>query len=231
MNDCPQCAQPLVQDHDAHGLYRSSSNVPGTADFSLRAAQNCLRRGGERLWQEVQNQQSSAGRPCPECRQPMREVRSTVSGTPMAVDVCPHCTLLWFDTGEFERLPELPPALPTPPEPRLSEKDSERIALAEVEMLAQRQRGDSMYAPPDALWKVIPAIFGFPVEVDEQTTRIFPLATLGLAALIAIISSTVLLAAPAAVQQYCFIPAQWWRYGGFTLLARSSCTVILSTSS
>ncbi len=221
MNNCPQCAQPLVSDHDQYGLFQRCPTCHGRL-ISLAALRKIISAEAvNKLWQEVQNQQSPAGRPCPECGLLLREVRSTIDGTPMAVDVCPCCILLWFDTGEFERLLQIAPPLSaplSPSRPKLSEETSERLAMVQLEMLAARHRLNTRNDPPDSWWKVILALFGFPVEVEDPTTCSFPWATLVLAALIAVIASAVLLKAPAAVQQYGFIPAQWWRYGGLTLI-------------
>lgn len=46
----------------------------------------------------------AAGKPCPECGYAMHEVHATAGALPLTVDICSHCTMVWFDPREYDAL-------------------------------------------------------------------------------------------------------------------------------
>lgn len=61
------------------------------------------------LWQTARHGYSNPGRACPHCQRPMRTVTLPLEGVPIELDVCSKCSIVWFDPGEFERVPSAKP--------------------------------------------------------------------------------------------------------------------------
>jgi Zn-finger nucleic acid-binding protein len=85
-----------------------------------------------RIWRAAQERQGTPSRVCPLCDRRMIEVSSEVGEPPVLVDVCPLCSLIWFDPQEFEKLPALPQE---PREEELPPEAQEALAMAKVEAI------------------------------------------------------------------------------------------------
>jgi len=81
-------------------------------------------------------------------------------------------------------------------------------AASEVDYLAFPQEG----------WKRVLFLAGLPVERKSGGLQRFPWATWGLAAVVTLVSLSAFANLERVVQQYGMIPAQFWRYGGLTVL-------------
>lgn len=57
------------------------------------------------LWQAGLRQSAVGSKACPSCLQPMRLLQQG----PITLDGCLSCQFLWFDAGELQALPEIPP--------------------------------------------------------------------------------------------------------------------------
>ena len=101
-----------------------------------------------------------------------------------------------------------------PEEPEL--RGRETLALYQARRAVEAARRAD--ATPDETWKWLPGVLGMPVELDAPGLSRPPLATWGLSALIALVSLLAFTNLDSAVQEFGFIPAQFWRYGGATLL-------------
>jgi len=166
---------------------------------------------------------------------------------PLTLEVCTRCQMVWFDAQERERIPAKPSpqaaALPGQMDPSLSPQAREAIAAFE---LSQRPSPLTIVDDedgPDANWQYLPAILGLPVEGEVPDLDARPWATWTISALLIIMTLIPFLASsglnattwipPAedgaaqvqplnaldrAVQQWGFIPKEFWRYGGLTLL-------------
>jgi membrane associated rhomboid family serine protease len=146
----------------------------------------------------------------------MKEVHVDVSGSPLALDVCQRCEFMWFDATEFEAMP---PPMPKPRE--LGDIDESklpqemRVKLAEMRVDQMRK---TMPDEPDREWKSIPALFGFPVEMDAAPYARPPWATWLLSAVIVAVSIAAFTRLQYAVDTYGLIPAQAWREKGLTFI-------------
>jgi len=168
-----------------------------------------------RLWATVRKGHGVRGRACPVCGKAMTETSANPDGPGPQLDVCQHCFVVWFDPNEYDDLP----AIPKPEEKQLPAKAREALAMAEVERIAAEARGgDFGRETPDEPWKLIPAMFGLPVEQDVNPLQRLPWATWLLSALVCAVSFWSFTDQKWFVQQFGLLPSDPWRDGGITFL-------------
>jgi membrane associated rhomboid family serine protease/Zn-finger nucleic acid-binding protein len=85
----------------------------------------------------------------------------------LTLDVCKTCQFVWFDAGEFNMLPAVPP-----PPPRLEDEmpqaAREKMAELMAEEIGERGREQAFEEEgPDEWWKQVFAALGLPVEMDH----------------------------------------------------------------
>jgi membrane associated rhomboid family serine protease len=174
------------------------------------------------LWIKACAADAPQSRPCPHCGMRMSQV--TVPGTegPLTLDVCRTDEAVWFDPSEFQDVP-LQPAAPQPAQEDLPESVKEKLALLKLQSLKERS-DDSPDAGPAESWQWLPAILGLPVECDGPPIMHRPWLTWGIACACVLATIPVLLnSAPAGssagpTQDWGFIPSEWMRQGGLTLI-------------
>jgi membrane associated rhomboid family serine protease len=175
-----------------------------------------LRDAVNEVWQQARQEHARLGRHCPACGLPMREVHSTAGAMAMHVDVCPRCTLVWFDPREYEAMPLKPEE---PPEEELPPEAREALALAKVEAIGRRYREERTEAGPESTWQMIVAIFGMPVETDAPEIHGLPWVTWTIVAVIIAVSSAAFYyGLEEIVEEGGLIPAQAFRDGGITFI-------------
>jgi membrane associated rhomboid family serine protease len=152
---------------------------------------------------------------CPFCKRRMRVFNS--QDPPLELDACKPCGVVWFDPQEFETVPEGAPESVN----EVRVRATEAFARYRLERLNEQMRREDMNTgdPPDELWKTIPALFGFPVESDVDSLSRKPVATWSVALLTVIASVWAFFDLEPRIQQFGLIPAEFWRYGGFTLIS------------
>lgn len=219
---CPHCAQALQQQRGPQGVVWSCPACRGHA-----ASLGVLRKvfGPERvatIWGESCRDEVERGCACPVCQGSTARVTWLEQGRPLVVDLCRRCEFVWFDPGEYESLAPAPP--PPPPlgqidETALPPEAREALAMERVRELARQEYTSD--GPPSE-WKSLPALFGFPVEVDDLPAPRAPVATYALGAAIAVVSFWAFYAVfglhQAVVERFGLVPAHWTRSGGLTLV-------------
>lgn len=152
----------------------------------------------------------------------MVEVSSESNDMALVLDVCTVCRFVWFDVGEYARLPvTLQPGAATPADQanQLPPEALKQFAIAQMQALKERNRelGFDEYTPA-AWWHWIPGLLGMPVEQDAPSVRSFPVVTWILAGCILLISLVSFVNLRHFVELFGLVPAQFGRYGGLTLL-------------
>lgn len=204
---CPACATPLNTVRQRDGIFFHCPGCDGRAISFPQIRRMAGDRFATELIRQLNRFAQSGGKPCPFCRQPMRVFPGPQSGP--ALDACRLCTTVWFDPREFEAVPE--GAVESSDELHMRAAEAHaRLRLWEAE-----PQGVSD-APPEDLWKVIPGLFGCPVETQAPTLRGWPWLTWLVAGLITVISLIAFTELEDAVRVWGFVPAQAWRYGGLT---------------
>lgn len=87
---CPSCRGQAVT---ISGLRKLGVDEENTRNFWLAAAKGKL---GSKL-------------NCPECNGEMRIIKVDDGQCKFFIDLCQKCQLLWFDSGELEKIPLIPP--------------------------------------------------------------------------------------------------------------------------
>jgi len=235
---CPTCNKKLTPGVTPSGTVFLCGACGGRA-----ATYRVLRRTATpeflgRLDRKSRYAGSGRGRPCPCCGKPMTEVDFGGGGTRALLDLCGRCELVWFDPNEYSLASGQPAASPPPPRPtppplpstramrpperrgRLAATPPELVVTAEGPSPPLRGENAVGLSFPQGAWKWIPAVFGMPVELGANNLSAQPVLTWALAAICT--GVFLLLTAGgtlgAVLQGWGFIPAEWDRHGGLTIL-------------
>lgn len=189
---CPNCQAGLVCSRADGEPFWSCTKCGGRAVwFSWLRKQGAQELIAE-LWSPAHEAKGEYKRPCPLCGKLMLSVPTPLAAKALPLDLCKPCQLVWFNPTEYEEV---------------------------VNEYAQRDEEKEGSEPLlDHTWKWLPALMGWPVERRSPRMLDRPWLTWGLAATIIAVSFAAFSNLPAAVQRFGMVPAQWWRYGGLTLL-------------
>jgi membrane associated rhomboid family serine protease len=215
MNTCPNCGQHLSRKQNEFGVYWGCNDCGGYA-VSMAILRKVIREDCVIQAWAAARERGPGERDCPMCDRAMTEVPVEAGEEALRLDVCKTCQFFWFDPAEFESLPAPRPGGALR-ERRLPQAAREAIAIEEVRMMSERAKAQDL--SPDEAWKIVPAIFGFPVEVNTNPLSCRPVATWILAALIAVVSLSAFGELRGAIAQYGLIPAEVFRKEGLTLIS------------
>jgi len=223
---CPNCRAELKTKATPHGRMYPCEACGGTS-VALAVLRTRFEKDTflNRLYTSARQAGRGKGRPCPHCGGKMSLVGfSRKKGEePTVLDVCPPCQFIWFDAHELDELAKMiPPRLPRNEE--LSPKARQAAAMLEVQR--QQEAGtpdlpDEAARGPAHRWQYLPALLGMPVEIDTPSVQRKPLVTWSLAVAMAMIM-VLLMVVPGgledAIRRWGFVPSDWMREGGLTLL-------------
>jgi membrane associated rhomboid family serine protease len=212
MANCPNCGTYLQTVRNRDGIYSHCSQCDGRALTFPQIRRTTGDRYLSSLIRQVRIANEISPRPCPFCENPMRAF--LLSNPPVSLEGCMSCTMVWFDAGKFEQLPE--GAGETPEDAMFRAIEAE--GKWKMEQQKNRDQSVTMRDPPDEWWKWIPAVLGMPVKFENAEVSKRPWATWSLAAVITIVSFIGFFDLEDAVDNFGFIPAERWRYGGITFL-------------
>lgn len=240
---CPDCRGELVYTFHPEGAYWRCERCGG-----LAVPETLMKRlfGEERIRALSSAAAPAPGapwRPCPFCPRDLVGAAATPDPDFHSLAICPACRTVWYPAsaaGAFS-LPQQPPAAqpayPAYPSPHqsvnvptatsvppggsrpsaLSPEQQERLAAAYEEAVAKQKRNEPF--TPEVWWQWVLGLLGMPVKCDRTLER-RPVATLGLASIIALISLIAIFGTDLhlTVQNIGFIPAQPFRHYGSTFL-------------
>jgi membrane associated rhomboid family serine protease/Zn-finger nucleic acid-binding protein len=214
---CPRCDEALTRCQTKGGVYWKCARCEGrTATVAM------LRNATDpdlisQLWAEAQLPEASYSLPCPACRSSMRAVWLPASNRNSQLDVCTLCQLVWFDQGEYDRVPT------AAGDPAWRSKDvplEARLAMVKMYVEGLDPRPDMKLdtSPPAEDWKAIPAFFGLPVTQESSSSLSQSSGTVSIAIGVLAIGLLGIYVAPQAYQDFGFIPAQASRNGFITVV-------------
>jgi Zn-finger nucleic acid-binding protein len=88
----------------------------------------------KKLWWTAVTESIPAEKPCPSCRQALREFAASGEGRRVCLDLCKTCQLMWFDKHELALFPRAPKAAPGEAESKLAVES--KLAMAKVQFEA-----------------------------------------------------------------------------------------------
>ena len=173
------------------------------------------------LWHRAKFSANTLGEICPCCKRRMSliAIQNPETGDSVEIDVCTSCQFIWFDPGELESSPRKAAehtrtirktAAGPPPATAKRNHTPERRPLLDTE--EETDHG------PDSLWQYLPALMGLPVEKGAPAKTKYPFLTWGLAVLCVAVFIFSLRDYRNIINTWGYIPAQWYRHGGLTLL-------------
>lgn len=205
---CPVCSGHLRTVRHRDGIYHACSNCGGRVVTLPQIRRMAGDLFATQLLRLMNQGGAGQGPACPFCNRRMREV--SVGRPVLQLDTCRSCLAVWLDGGEFQQVPtELP----------LSEQAAELMArerLATIDLERQNQRATE--EAPSETWQWLPMLLGFPTELANSPIARFPWATVIAAVLMTAVSVGAWWIHPHALDRWGFIPAEWDRAGGLTVL-------------
>ena len=218
---CPNCEQELTREFYEKVIVFRCPHCGGRMMTVSGLRSLCADRAFvDLLWRTARTGYAESGPGCGSCRMPMRRVTLPLAGRPLELDLCCSCQTVWFDPAELERIP-----LPEPEaEEELPPKARELLALRQIQ--AEEERIDREFRSvdggehaPEEGWKYLVGLLGLPVELDAPAYRRLPLVTWGVALLCLAVFLLTCSHLREVIDNWGFIPEQWSRHGGLTLLS------------
>lgn len=224
MPECASCSGQLGRQTTDHGIIYSCPLCGGRA-----IALSVLRKAGAgkgfltNLWLKARDKSAPRVRHCPHCTGRMPQVSVQVASQSMELDVCRRCLSVWFDASEYEQVTE---AFPAPKkEKELPLAARRELAMAKVDQIRRQHEAETGGGfETEHAWQWLPAVLGMPVELDAPKVSRLPWATYGLVLTCVAVSVALFLRHGIGerlgwtFEQWGFIPGQWTRRGGLTLL-------------
>jgi membrane associated rhomboid family serine protease len=214
MPNCPNCMVALRTVRQREGIFFNCDQCGGRAVTVPQVRRMAGDKFAILLLRKINAAAEQSPRKCPCCCLTMKQFQVTQSMT--TLDSCRLCGLIWFEPGEFEKVPE--GFIEAPDALRLRGIEAE--AMWKLEQVIERQDRDEGVSTelPDEKWKWIPGFIGLPVKIDDTGLSRLPWMTWSLSALITIVSVLAFFDLENAITHFGMIPAEVWRYGGLTLL-------------
>lgn len=175
------------------------------------------------LWHRAKFSSNNLGGQCPCCHRTMSLIalQNPQTQQTVEIDVCTACQFIWFDAGELEAVaapPATAPAASTPAPPPPARTPARTPPASRRSSTADPS--EPIDHSPDFAWQYIPAFLGFPVEKNapSKAKGVYPWITWLLAVLCIGLFCLSLCDYRKTINTWGYIPAQWYRYGGLTIL-------------
>jgi membrane associated rhomboid family serine protease/Zn-finger nucleic acid-binding protein len=212
---CPECRVPLREARVFGELRYGCSECKGLAVPLASLARIADPQVNTLVRDALAHASHPSDRTCPKCPRVMERADLTLSGLVVVVDACRHCDLVWFDAGELEQIP------------KRRRYDHEAVAQAD-RLVSEARRGlelrHAKRSEADALLPVasplaiVIAFLGFPVEADHPRLARRPVVTWTACAAL-LVAFALEKAGLFTADDAGFVPADWTRAGGLTVLS------------
>ena len=206
---CPRCHIELARGRNRIGPYWQCEACSGQAIMVAQVREATGREVFRSLWNNSTRQDHAE--PCPSCERGMLSTEVRTNGRSVELDTCRTCQLVWFDTDESDRIAEVRPESKLTPE-EIAARQSAVVEMIKFQGEARRE------AMPEDHRSVFAAL-GLPVEHRAEFLPTRPWLTWIAAAVIALVFLRLGAALEDAVRTYGFIPVDFGRLGGTTILA------------
>ncbi|MDP8246088.1 MAG: rhomboid family intramembrane serine protease [Candidatus Hinthialibacter antarcticus] len=214
---CPNCNKELKKGRHPHGVIWGCKHCGGRAASLSLLRKSIDKKTINQIWLRASNGVGVEGKRCPSCTKRMAQFTPNIPGVHWKLDCCEPCQMFWFDAGEFEDMPGIPPPPPAP-DPNEGVPEKAREAMARIQLKHIKDDADNRQTSPEEGWKFIPAILMLPVEFDTNPLHHWPWLTwLIFASIILVFAQTVSNLGP-IVDSYGFLPLDAFRLAGLTVI-------------
>ena len=212
---CPHCKQELQKGINEEVIDFRCSSCGGHMMTISGLRKLCgSHRFADMLWKTARYGYSETGPVCGNCGKTMRQTTLPLAGFPMELDICTACQTVWVDPDELKRIPR-PDTGPNEP---FSQKAREVMAIHKVQTM-EEAISNTPDTGPDAAWKYLAGCLGIPVEQNAPQIRSLPLLTWGTSLLCLLVFALTYSRLDTVIAAWGFIPDQWARKGGVTLIS------------
>ncbi|MCP4581955.1 MAG: rhomboid family intramembrane serine protease [candidate division Zixibacteria bacterium] len=214
---CPKCTRSLNREKVDGGYAFACGKCRGRAiGLDVLKKQNMPEEFLLNIRREANESDKSNGRQCPQCNTSMSSDKISLKNKSLKIDYCRECRLIWIDHREYKKLSWFKPE---PPESaNKSAKNDPRPEITGLRKHHSELHGDSYTDPPDTWWEYILGIIGFPIESGDYELSKLPLLVWISAAVIALVFLVSLIDLKSVAYTFGFIPSQWYRYSGLTII-------------
>ncbi len=215
MFECPECHVALKKVDSNPGVYWSCPSCRGRA-VTVSLLRRLLPKDiVNQMWQAAWAGTCPQVRNCPSCAKPMKEVPAGTDEVRFNLDVCTLCQTIWFDSNEYESLPEKMRELTF--EERIPQEAREILAINRVRQI--REEAEAEWEESNAeWWQWIIGFFGVPVESQARELKSNPWATWITALIILAVSLACFGDLKSWVNIFGLVPAEYDRYFGATFI-------------
>jgi membrane associated rhomboid family serine protease len=211
---CPRCQRSLRTVDAPRATRFVCARCEGHAITLAALRRSVVAKALGVLWQAAADARLPQRLSCPSCLRRMTEVPIGKPDSPLQVDVCRRCHLIWLDHNEDAYLPKAPAPAPEALKPALSDETRRELALWKVASLREEHERT---APPSSDFERLLGWLGFPVVTHSQPLRSFPVAT-AIVALSIVGLSTWAWLDPIVLEVLAFLPTEPFRHGGLTVI-------------
>lgn len=165
------------------------------------------------LWKAARNSAPESPWVCPHCGAGMVTARPWESDSAPVLAVCTPCQSLWCEAAQFAKLPQL------------AERELPRVRQRTKQEIREEKAGRSLgeitewgAGLREREWRKIPALLGYPVKETPEPLARRPWAMWGYAAILLVVFVFELTDPEGIIGRWGLVPAERWRFGGFTFL-------------
>lgn len=214
---CPNCNVSLKRVMEVKGIHWVCTTCEGRSSMISLLRKTAPTAIVNNLWISAKSNNYPRRRECSACNNLMTEIPIAVPDGIQKIDVCVTCQFVWFDKEEYQSIPNHSDLVQQ--KPPLSDAAREKIAEWELERQKQKENDEFLKSgSPKENWHWIPGYLGLPVELDAKPVEVKPIVTWGVTGLVTIASVIALFNLTNTIANYGLVPANWSRYGGFTLI-------------
>ena len=223
MSRCPNCGSTLEPQKLGIGvLYRCNVCDGAAVGINALKNRNSLKSFVDSIWRKSKENPILGQKACPFCGQLMIRVSEKIDESPLELDICGKCMMVWFDKGEQEMIPRIDPekGLHYRKTSDLSPEAAEALAVFESkERRRQRKEIDLDNTPPETFFKKMLTILGFPTTSDNSGYKNLPIVLSGVIAVIIAVYISDLLNGHIIIKNWSFVPRTWYDHYGFNSLS------------
>ncbi|HEY8278145.1 MAG TPA: rhomboid family intramembrane serine protease [Bdellovibrionota bacterium] len=176
---CPRCETGLAKRWSKTALYQLCAKCHGIAITRYAVAHLGNPTGVQEFWRHTLEENRMSEMACPSCLRKMWVGQSGDDQKKFELDICPPCSLIWFDRGEHDAL-DLRSKGPDAPKSAVQKAKARHQSLDEAALASERARpssGITVGSIGDYGWGTFAlTLIGLPVEEDGGPLERYPLA-------------------------------------------------------